>query len=158
MSEIALDDEGIVDDEASQSSDLVGLRVRTGGLSIVAGLIHLWVTPPHATEWWGYGLFFAIVALAQLAYGSLWLGIGLDAGRLRELTAAGIVGHQALLVLYLVTRTSGIPFLGPHAGAVESVGLIDIVSRSVEVVLMVQLVVANLGIVESRSSGRVTAA
>ena len=26
-------------------------------LSLLAALIHLWVTPEHFEEWWGYGAF-----------------------------------------------------------------------------------------------------
>ena len=155
MSDIALDDEGLIHDEASQSSDLVGLRVRTGGLSIVAGLIHLWVTPAHVAEWWGYGLFFAAMALAQLAFGALWLSIELDDGRMRDLITAGLVGHQALLLLYIVTRTSGIPLLGPNVGLVEPVNAVDVISKAVEIALMVQLVVANAETAESDQPQRV---
>ena len=25
-------------------------------LSLIAGLVHLWVTPEHFEEWWGYGV------------------------------------------------------------------------------------------------------
>jgi hypothetical protein len=138
--------------EAHEGSNLRRLRLSVGALSIVAGLIHLWVTPSHFAEWWGYGLFFAVIAALQLAYGSLWLSIGLDANRLRHLTALGIVGHQALFVLYLVTRTSGIPLFGPNAGHVEAVGVVDIVSKAVEVVLTLVLVAANLGIDEPERS------
>jgi cell filamentation protein len=35
-------------------------------LSLLAGLIHLWVTPEHFEEWWGYGLFFMFAAAAQV--------------------------------------------------------------------------------------------
>ena len=34
-------------------------------LSLLAALIHLWVTPEHLEEWWGYGAFFLVTALAQ---------------------------------------------------------------------------------------------
>jgi hypothetical protein len=145
------------DSEADERSNLRRLRLSAGALSIVAGLFHLWVAPSHLAEWWGYGLFFAVVATIQLTYGGLWLSIGLDANRLRQLTALGIVGHLALFVLYLVTRTSGIPLFGPNAGHVEGIGTVDIVSKAVEVVLTLVLVVASLGIDElERSEQAVT--
>ena len=34
-------------------------------LSLVAALVHLWVTPEHLEEWWGYGAFFVVLAVAQ---------------------------------------------------------------------------------------------
>ena len=33
--------------------------------SLVAALIHLWVTLEHFKEWWGYGMFFLAAAIAQ---------------------------------------------------------------------------------------------
>ncbi len=138
--------------EAHERSNLRRLRLSAGALAIVAGLIHPWVTPSHFAEWWGYGLFFAVVATIQVTYGGLWLSIGLDANRLRLLTALGIVGHVALFVLYLVTRTSGIPFFGPSAGHVEAVEAVDVVSKAVEVVLTLVLVAASPGIDELERS------
>ena len=35
-------------------------------LSLLAGLIHLWVTPEHFEEWWGYGAFFLVAGAAQI--------------------------------------------------------------------------------------------
>ena len=43
------------------------------GLSVLAGLLHLLVMPEHFDEWLGYGLFFLVVALAQLVYAVLLL-------------------------------------------------------------------------------------
>jgi hypothetical protein len=43
------------------------------------------------------------------------------------------------LGLYLVTRTSGIPWFGPEAGTVEAVGAIDIVSKVLEGSLILML-------------------
>jgi len=37
-------------------------------LSLLAAIIHLWVMPEHFEEWWGYGTFFLVVALAQGLY------------------------------------------------------------------------------------------
>ena len=81
-------------------------------LSLLATIIHLWVMPEHFEEWSGYGTFFVVVALAQgctpracCAGGSLLL--------------FGVAGNLTIVILWLVTRTSGIPLLGPHAGDVE---------------------------------------
>ena len=52
---------------------------------------------------------------------------------------AGIIGNLAIIALWLVTRTVGIPPVGPHAGETESVGAIDLVSKLVELCLVVVL-------------------
>lgn len=44
-----------------------------GALSLVAALAHLWVTPEHFEEWWGYGVFFLVAALVQGLYGAALL-------------------------------------------------------------------------------------
>ena len=33
-------------------------------LSLIASLVHVWIMPEHFAEWWGYGLFFLISAVA----------------------------------------------------------------------------------------------
>jgi hypothetical protein len=86
-------------------------------LSLLAGLIHLWVVPEHFEEWWGYGTFFLVAAAAQMAYLPLlirWPN--------RAVLVLGIAGNSAIVLLYLLTRAVGIPFFGPQAGEVEEVG------------------------------------
>jgi hypothetical protein len=90
-------------------------------LSLVAALIHLWVAPEHFEEWWGYGAFFLATAAAQLLYVPLLLR-----WPSRTILLAGIAGNLAIVVLYLLTRTVGIPLLGPEAGKVEGVGHADL--------------------------------
>ena len=90
-------------------------------LSLVAALIHLWVMPEHFEEWWGYGAFFLVAAVAQLLYVPILLRRSS-----RTVLLAGIAGNLAIVVLYLLTRTVGIPLLGPEAGKVEGVGLADL--------------------------------
>ncbi len=38
-------------------------------LTVVAASVHAWETPEHFEEWWGYGVFFMLVAVAQGLYG-----------------------------------------------------------------------------------------
>src|SRR5688500_14838856 len=119
------------------------LLVRVCALSIAAGLIHGLVTPDHFEEWWGYGVFFLVAALAQSFYGAVPLftrmveGESVLArwrpGRLRAYLWAGILGNVAIIALYAVTRIVGIPFFGPEAGEVEAVRMIDVVSKLLEV-------------------------
>jgi len=96
-------------------------------LSLVAALIHLWVTPEHFEEWWGYGAFFVVAAAAQLLYAPsvlLW--------PTRTVLVAGIAGNLAIVALYLLTRTVGIPLFGPEAGEVEGFGFADVCATASE--------------------------
>lgn len=100
-------------------------------LSVIAALIHLWVMPEHFEEWWGYGMFFLISAAAQGLYGAallLWPR--------RPLLLLGIGGNLSIIVLYLLTRTVGIPFFGPGAGEVEGVGVADLGATISELALV----------------------
>ena len=103
-------------------------------LSLLAGLIHLWVTPEHFEEWRGYGTFFLAVASAQGFYSVVLLRWP------RQLIFyLGIGGNLAIIVLYIVTRTVGIPFFGPHAGEVEEVGVVDLCAAMSELALAMAL-------------------
>ena len=107
-------------------------------LSAYAALLHNWVLPEHYREWWGYGLYFLVAAAAQ----------GFGAGLLlfwprRWVLLLGILGNSAILVLYAITRTVGIPVFGPAAGQVEPVGPLDLATAAAElglVIVLVQLV------------------
>jgi hypothetical protein len=103
-------------------------------LSLVAGLIHLWVAPEHFEEWWGYGAFFLVSASAQALFAALLLSR--RPGQL--LLLSGIIGNLAVVTLYVATRTAGIPFFGPHAWEVEGVSMID--ATAAELALIVVLV------------------
>ena len=105
-------------------------------LSLVAGLIHVWAMPGHYKEWWGYGTFFLVVAIAQV-----FLSDALLYRPRRRLFLAGVAGNLAVIILYVVTRTVGIPFFGPHAGEVEEMGVLDLLSIGVEIALVITLVV-----------------
>jgi hypothetical protein len=105
-------------------------------LSLIAGLIHLWVTPEHLAEWWGYGAFFLVCASAQALYAALLL----SRRRGRILLLSGIIGNFAVVTLYVATYTAGIPFFGPHAWEVEEVSAIGAVATAAELALIVVLV------------------
>ncbi len=96
-------------------------------LSLVAALIHLWVMPEHFEEWWGYGAFFLVAALAQALYAPLLLR-----WPTRGVLLFGIAGNAAIASLYLLTRTVGIPLFGPEAGEVEGVGFVDVCATASE--------------------------
>ena len=101
------------------------------GLFLAAALfgsaaIHAAVVPEHLSEWAGAGVFFAILAAAQLALGLLSLG-----RRHRAVLLAVAAVSIVPLALWLCSRTVGLPF-GPAAGAPESAGLPDIAAGVLE--------------------------
>jgi hypothetical protein len=103
-------------------------------LSLAAAVIHVWVMPEHFAEWWGYGVFFLIAAIAQAIY-----AIGVLRAPTPTLLRVGIIGNLAIIALWVVTRTIGIPVFGPHAGEIEAIGAIDVASKLVELLLIVVL-------------------
>jgi hypothetical protein len=111
----------------------VSLRA-LAALSLLTAIIHLLVMPAHFEEWWGYGTFFLISAIAQGLYAP-----GLLLWPNRVILLAGVAGNLAIVILWLVTRTSGIPHFGPHAGEIEEVGTLDLVCTLAEVGIIVGL-------------------
>ena len=57
----------------------------------------------------------------------------------RIVLLAGIAGNLAIVVLYLLTRTVGIPLFGPGAGEVEGVSFIGLCATTSEVGIAVAL-------------------
>ena len=108
--------------------------------SLSAALIHLWVIPEHFEEWWGYGTFFLISAAAQGAYAAALLR-----WPRRPLLLLGVGGNVSIIVLYLLTRTVGIPLFGPEAGEVEGVGFADVCATTSELGIGVALGAVLLG-------------
>lgn len=118
---------------------------------IVSGSAHGLVTQEHFQEWWGYGVFFLVTSICLVAFGLALLTDAIDprympgdVNHLRRLMyAVGAIGIVSILGLYVVTRTTGIP-LGPALGSVESVGVIDLVAKTTEVLAVAGLVVLLL--------------
>jgi hypothetical protein len=96
-------------------------------LSAAAALVHVAVCPEHFHEALLYGVFFGVTAGAQIGWAIL------AATRTGSwLAPAGLMGNAALVLLWTVTRTVGIP-LGPEAGSVESLGALDILATTCEI-------------------------
>ena len=126
-------------------------RWRAGSLSIAAGVAHGLVAPEHFREWWGYGLFFGLAAIAQVFYGGLLLIAPwrYDAtGGLRPSTArtdrifyiAGALGMAALIAVYVISRSVGIPVLGPDAGRIEPITPAGLTTKVLEAAALATLV------------------
>jgi hypothetical protein len=99
-----------------------------GGLSIFALVTHAIDAPDHLTEWWGYGAFFVIVAAFQFFYGiALFLRpwrydsegslLPDSEHRGRPYFILGTVLTSLVIVVYIVTHSTGMPFFGPDAVA-----------------------------------------
>lgn len=136
--------ESIQDARAAAKPDHLALYA-AAALSLGAAMTHLWALPEHLLMWWGYGAFFLAAALAQGLYAVVllrrptWL-----------LALAGIWGNLSIVVLYVVTRTSGIPF-GPHAGKIEDASLLDMAATAAELGIVLALVTLLGGVSRRRT-------
>jgi hypothetical protein len=118
-----------------------------GACVIVSGASHGLVTQQHFQEWWGYGVFFLATAICLIGFGLALITDAIDprympgdVNRARRLMySVGAIGIMGILGLYVVTRTTGIP-LGPGFGSVESVGVIDLLAKTTEVLAVIGLV------------------
>ena len=119
-----------------------------GWSSLGSAAVHAYLAPGHAEEWWGYGLFFGLAALAQVILGLALLTRAVNpkdsgprwADVRRGLYWLGLGGTLALLAIYAVSRTVGVPFFGPEAGEVEPVEPVDLLAKVLEVAAAVALV------------------
>jgi len=103
-------------------------------LSLAAALIHLWAMPEPFREWWGYGAFFLAATLAQGLF-----GVALLYWPRPTLALAGLAGNLAVVFLYVLTRTRGVP-AGPHVGEVEAVDPLGMSATVAELGVVVLLV------------------
>jgi hypothetical protein len=86
----------------------------------MAAAIHVEASAGHFSEWWLFGIFFAGLAAWQAAWGVL---VYRDPSERALLIGAGV--SLAVTVLWLVTRTVGIP-IGPEQWCPEPAGALDI--------------------------------
>jgi hypothetical protein len=107
-------------------------------LSMLAGWIHVFFAPEHFQEWVGYGVFFVVASICQMLFS---LMVVTNTPPRRELLWAGILGNTALIALWGITRTIGIPFFGPSAGEVETVGPLDLTAQIAELALIACLII-----------------
>ena len=90
------------------------------------GAVHVCVIREHFAESAWYGWFFLALAAGQLGWSAvlLWRPS-------RQMLLAGAAASAAVVLLWLATRTVGIP-LGPAAGEVEPVGVLDVLASLAE--------------------------
>jgi hypothetical protein len=83
---------------------------------------HFAVIPEHFQEWWGFGLFFVSIAVAQLVWAMF-----VARWQPRLLIWFGVVGNAAIVALWIVTRTAG-TLVGPDGDTPEPIGFADSVA------------------------------
>lgn len=98
------------------------------GLAWAAGAVHLVAALAHAGEP-SHAVFLACLGAVQVGW-----GIALRRSPSRRLLAAGLVMCLAVLALWVVSRTSGIP-VGPRPWTPEPVGALDAIASADEAVL-----------------------
>ena len=99
-------------------------------LSVGAAAIHFAVIFGHFADYALYGLFFLVLSWAQLVWAAvvlwrpsrLWLWLGLT-------------GNAIVLVVYVASRTTGLP-AGPDRGHTEPFGALDVVGAILELALV----------------------
>jgi hypothetical protein len=111
--------------------------VRAVVLAGMIGVIHVLLTPVFFQQWLGYGVFFFTAAALQVFY-SMVLAVNPPN---RLLLWAGIAGNALTIALWAITRTVGIPLLGPMAGEVLPVGVPDAASKFFELAQIAHLAV-----------------
>ena len=105
-----------------------------GALAIAAGTAHGGLTPSHMAEWWGYGAFFLAATIAQVILGLALLLDAFEDGQLRRsMYVAGLVGTALIVLMFVVSRTIGVPFAGPERGEIEALDLLGAVTTLAEV-------------------------
>lgn len=118
-------------------------------LSAAAALAHLVAAPSHFTWWPASGVFFVALGAGQLAY-SVLLWRGALASRV---VLGGIWGTVAVILLYVTSRTVGLPLTPPvpfHGGrwvpgrsiipdGAKYVGPLDVFTVIAELLLVVTL-------------------
>jgi hypothetical protein len=95
-------------------------------LSVGAGVVHAFVIQEHFEETALFGGFFLVLALLQVAW-----AVGLRLAPSRKLLAAGAIGSLLVALLWVASRTTGLP-VGPERWEAEPVGLSDSISTAFE--------------------------
>lgn len=134
--------------------EAVKLLYWAGGLSIGASLVHGALVDEHLNEWWAFGVFFVLASASQGLYGFAILASHIMNGSpiserwphaaRRWFYLAGIVGNGLLVLMYIVSRTIGVP-LGPEAGVVEAWDALGVMTKLLELGVIGCLAVLYVG-------------
>jgi hypothetical protein len=108
------------------SALVIGIAVASAGCSAT----HAAVGPSHFHEATAFGVFFVVASALQAAWAVLVVR-GAD----RLLLAVGVAGNAAVLVLWAITRTVGLPF-GPEIWRPEAVAAPDMFAALLELTVV----------------------
>lgn len=103
-----------------------------------ATLSHAIDARDHLSEWWGYGTFFVVAAAFQFILGLVLLLRPWqydEDGKLRTnpekfarpFYVLGLVLSSSIIILYIVSRTTGLPVAGAAREAVTPLSLLPMV-------------------------------
>lgn len=113
--------------ESSRGPFMVSASAFSGG----AAVIHFAAMKSHFDEYWLFGVFFLVVAIAQAV-----TALALLIRPPRPFLIAVIAGNAAVIVVWIVSRTGGLP-LGPEPGEAEAVNFQDALASGLEALLIV---------------------
>ena len=132
----------------------VKLLYWAAGLSIGASLVHGALIEEHLSEWWAFGAFFMLASATQGLYGFAILSSHLMNGSpiserwplvaRRWFYLAGIAGNGLLVLMYVMSRTIGVP-LGPEAGEIEAWDALGVMTKLLELGVIGCLVLLYAG-------------
>jgi hypothetical protein len=108
------------------SPTLWALSILGGGSALIHGL----VCRQHFSEWVWYGIFFLCASTVQTIWSILIL-----LRPSRRLLLLGALGNTMVIVTYLVSRTSGMPF-GPEAFQPETFDTLSLIATTCEIGLV----------------------
>ncbi|HEX6391973.1 MAG TPA: hypothetical protein VFZ97_00945 [Acidimicrobiales bacterium] len=106
------------------------LTIWFAALSLAASAIHISVCAEHFREWIVYGLFFVFASIAQ----AIWSVLVLTRPGAR-LLLLGAFGNNAVVVLFIFSRTVGMPF-GPEAFRAERLTTPGLIATACELLLV----------------------
>jgi hypothetical protein len=144
----ALGDEREVMQRAAKIGRSERVRTRTEQLVLISAvlvfgssIIHSAVIADHFEEYWLFGTFFVACTVAQ----AMWTVLVFREPLNGRVLVAGLVGNALLIVVWMISRTVGVPF-GPDPWSPESVGAVDLLSKADELVavILVAVVLARL--------------
>jgi hypothetical protein len=99
------------------------------GLAWITGLIHALAAIQHLDEYALYAVFFILLSITQCAW-----GVAVYRAPSRKLLSAGATLSLAVVALWIISRTSGLP-IGPEHWTPEPVGPLDSIATANELVL-----------------------
>lgn len=124
------------------------LRWQLAAASLGAAAIHFAVIVPHINEYTAFGVFFLVVAWFQAAWAVLVAKTD-D----RRLLLVGVVANAVVVLVWIWSRTAGLP-IGPEPGVAEEVGAPDAISTMLEAVIIVWTTLLLTPVYRSREPSR----